>query len=74
LCFKLIGFSIKEIFLSALLFSFPFTILIAIAKILYEKEIWDAERFSLVVLLTVLTGIVYPLIIKILFTDGKTLN
>jgi Kef-type K+ transport system membrane component KefB len=69
LWFKLTGFSFKQILLAALLFSFPFTILIAVAKILFEKGVWSAEQFSMVILLTILTSIFYPLAVKILFGE-----
>jgi len=65
--FLAVEFTPKQVLLSALLFSFPFTILIAVAKILYEKGIWNAELFSTVVLLTMLSGVIYPLAVKLLF-------
>ena len=69
--FLLVGFSFWEILLTALLFSFPFTILIAVGKILYEKGVWNSELFSLVILLTILTGVVYPMAVKILFGSKR---
>jgi Kef-type K+ transport system membrane component KefB len=71
LWFKVLGFRFKDILLGAFLFSFPFTILIALGKILYEKGIWKEELFTFTVLLTVLTGVVYPFFIKLLFKNLK---
>jgi len=61
---KLLGFSIREIVLASLLFSFPFTVLVAIGKILYEKGVWTSTDFGVVILLTILSSIIYPLLVK----------
>ncbi len=71
LWFKVLGFRFRDILLGAFLFSFPFTILIALGKILYEKGIWKEELFTFTILLTVLTAVVYPFFIKLLFKDLK---
>ncbi|HID79168.1 MAG TPA: cation:proton antiporter [Aquifex aeolicus] len=64
--FKLLGFSTKEILLAGLLFSFPFTVLIAIGKILHEKGVWDSSNFALIVLITVISSILFPVAVKFL--------
>ena len=69
--FKLLGFSLREIVLSALLFSFPFTILIAVGKILYEKGVWHKGDFVVVTLLTILTSISFPLLVKVFFSPSR---
>ena len=63
---KFLGFSLKEIFVSALLFSFPFTVLIAVGKILHEKGVWNSTDFGIVVLLTILSSVIFPLLVKLL--------
>ncbi len=67
LWFKFVGFSMKQIVFSALLFSFPFTVFIAVGKILLEKGIWTSEIFSSVVLLTAASGILFPFLVKSLY-------
>jgi len=62
--FTFIGFKLKEVFISSFLFSFPFTILIAVAKILHEKGIWNDFQMAKVIMLTVLTAILFPFLIK----------
>jgi len=69
--FFFLRFSFREVLLAALLFSFPFTILIAVGKILYEKGVWDASQLSLVILLTVLTSVFYPMAVKVLFSSRR---
>ena len=71
LWFRLVGFSVGQIVMAALLFSFPFTILIAVAKILFEKGVWNEALFSMVVLLTILTSVIYPLTLKIFFSERE---
>ena len=63
---KMLGFSLREIVLAALLFSFPFTVLIAIGKILFEKGIWNSTDFGVVILLTILSSVIYPFLVKFL--------
>ena len=63
---KLLGFSLKEVFAAALLFSFPFTVLIAVGKILHEKGIWNSTDFGTVILLTILSSVIFPLLVKLL--------
>lgn len=63
---KILGFSLREIILAALLFSFPFTVLIAIGKIFYEKGIWGSTDFGVVILLTILSSVIYPFLVKFL--------
>ena len=71
LWFRLLGFSWREVLLAALLFSFPFTVLIAIGKILYGKGVWSSTEFGVVILLTILSSVFYPLLLKLL-TPTKT--
>ncbi len=66
LWFLLLGFSFREILLAGALFSFPFTVLIAVGKILFEKGIWQSSDFTVVVILTLLSSLVYPLLAKFL--------
>ncbi len=68
---KLLGFGWREILLAALLFSFPFTVLIAIGKILHGKGVWSSTDFGVVVLLTILSSVIYPFLLKVL-TPSKT--
>lgn len=63
---KILGFSLREIILAALLFSFPFTVLIAIGKIFYEKGVWGSTDFGVVILLTILSSVIYPFLVKFL--------
>jgi len=65
LWFKVLGFSLKEIFIASLLFSFPFTVLIAIGKILHEKGVWNSTDFGVVILLTISSSVIFPLLVKI---------
>ena len=70
LWFGLLGFSPKELLLAGLLFSFPFTVLIAVGKIFYEKGVWDSFNFALAVFITVLGGILFPVAVKVLASKG----
>ncbi len=63
---KLLGFSFKEVLLAALLFSFPFTVLIAVGKILHAKGVWSSTDFGVVVLLTIVSSILFPFAVKLL--------
>ncbi len=62
--FLFLGFRIRELLLTSFLFSFPFTILIAVAKILHEKGVWDKGELVVAITLTLLTSITFPLLAK----------
>jgi Kef-type K+ transport system membrane component KefB len=64
---KLLNFNLKRIVLSSLLFSFPFTIFIAVAQIFLQKGIWNDEQFTFAVALTLFTAVVFPLLVKTFF-------
>jgi Kef-type K+ transport system membrane component KefB len=64
---KLLNFNLKRIVLSTLLFSFPFTIFIAVAQIFLQKGIWNDEQFTFAVALTLFTAVVFPLLVKTFF-------
>jgi len=66
LWFRFLGFGIVEIVTAALLFSFPFTVLIAVGKILHEKGIWSSTDFGVVILLTILSSVAFPLLVKVI--------
>ncbi len=70
--FKLLGFSTKEVLLAGLLFSFPFTVLIAVGKILHEKGVWDSSNFALIVLITVISSILFPVAVKFLVSKESS--
>jgi Kef-type K+ transport system membrane component KefB len=61
-----LGFSFFQIIQAGLLFSFPFTMLIAIGKILYEKGVFSQVDFSIDIILTLLTSFLFPFFLKIL--------
>ena len=63
---KLLGFSFREVLLAALLFSFPFTVLIAVGKILHEKGVWSSTQFGVVVLLTIISSVLFPFAVKLI--------
>jgi len=71
LWFKLINFNVKRIMLATLLFSFPFTIFIAVAQILLQKGIWTDENFTFVVALTLFTAVIFPLLLKAVYQEKK---
>ncbi|NPB05836.1 MAG: cation:proton antiporter [Aquificae bacterium] len=64
LWFFLLGFKPREVLLASFLFSFPFTVLIAVGKILYEKGVWGSGELVSVILLTVLTSVAFPFLAK----------
>jgi Kef-type K+ transport system membrane component KefB len=70
LWFGLLGFSPKELLLAGLLFSFPFTVFIAVGKILYEKGVWDSTNFAMAVFITVISGILFPVAVKLFASKG----
>ena len=69
--FKFLHFTWREVLLTGLLFSFPFTILIAVAKILHEKGVWSDADFSVTVLLTIFTAVIYPFFAKLIAPSGE---
>lgn len=68
--FKFLNFTWREVLLTGLLFSFPFTILIAEAKILHEKGVWSDGDFAVAVILTLITSVVYPFLAKLIAPSG----
>jgi Kef-type K+ transport system membrane component KefB len=69
--FKFLNFTWREVLLTGLLFSFPFTILIAEAKILHEKGVWSDGDFAVAVILTLITSVVYPFLAKLIAPSGE---
>jgi len=64
-------FSFRCILLASFLFSFPFTILIAVAKILHEKGVWNSFYLSVAILLTIISAVVFPYLSRLLVKKGK---
>lgn len=66
-----LGFSLRQVIMSAFLFSFPFTILIAVAKILYEKGVWNDFQLASTILLTVISAIIFPPFSKVFLKEER---
>ncbi len=66
---RILKFNFKRILLSTLLFSFPFTIFIAIAQIFLQRKIWNEEQFTFTVAFTLFTAVVFPILVKTIFRN-----